>query len=95
MSCPIEGGIIYRFGLSVSCAQRLRAAHPPDRSYADVGKGWVSADDLPVFKTLSSVAKKGAPRERGSVFRRNVERENRIRGTIDNCEASSAMAPVM
>ena len=44
---------------------------------------------------VSGLAKKGAPRERGSVFRRNVERENRICGTIDNREGSSAMALMM
>jgi hypothetical protein len=29
------------------------------------------------------------------VFRRNVERENRICGTIDKCEPSSAVALAM
>jgi hypothetical protein len=52
-----QGRIIYSFGSSVSCAHSLRVARVrPDRSYADVGKIWVSADDLPIFKTLSSVA---------------------------------------
>src|SRR5262245_3799259 len=52
-----QGGIIYSFGSSVSCARSLRVARVHrDLSYADVGKAWVSADDLPIFKTLSSVA---------------------------------------